>query len=124
MSCVPCVRAGEAKLRGSASAVMIPPKLGVGGRKCILARGAWRGRCSAGARPVPGARVPGARDDPSEARGRRAKVWPRAWRRGGVARPGPGRCPVPGARVPGCPVPGARVPGCPIAQDPDIPKAP
>ena len=94
MSCVPCVRAGEAKLRGSASAVMIPPKVGVGGRICVASRGV--------ARPVPG-RFPEreCRDDPSEARGRRAKVYLVVWR--GVA--WRGRCsagarPVPGARVP------------------------
>ena len=34
------VRAGEAKLRGSASAVMIPSKVGVGGRICGAV---WRG---------------------------------------------------------------------------------
>ena len=57
------VHACEAKLRGSASAVMIPAKVGVGGRLCgVWWRAFWRRRCSAGFRPVPGARrsgVPG-----------------------------------------------------------------
>ena len=77
-----------------------------------VARGAWRGRCPAVARPVPG-RFPEreCRDDPSEARGRRAKVWPVAC---GVARPVPGRCPVPGCLVPGCSGAWCPVPGCPV----------
>ena len=49
MSCMSCVRAGEAKLRGSVRAAMIPPKVKVAGAKC---RGVSRG--AAGARPVPG----------------------------------------------------------------------
>ena len=58
-ACRACGRAGEAKLPGSASAVMFPPKVGVGGRKCGLA---WRVACggAAAARPVPD-RCPGAR---------------------------------------------------------------
>ena len=45
---------GEAKLRGSVRAAMIPPKVRAAGRICGVWRVAWRRRCSAGARPVPG----------------------------------------------------------------------
>ena len=48
-ACRACGRAGEAKLRGSASAVMIPSKVGVGGRIC----GVCVACGSAAARPVP-----------------------------------------------------------------------
>ena len=53
----------EAKLRGSVRAAMIPPKSEAAGPKCggDDADGAWRRRCPAGARPVPGCPVPGAR---------------------------------------------------------------
>ena len=84
--------------------VMIPPKVGVAGRKCS---GAWRGgvarpvpgRCPAGAR-VPGCLVPVMFPPKVGVRGRKCGLaWRRAWLGLGSA----------GARVPGCP--GARVPG-------------
>ena len=54
---------GEAKLRGSVRAAMIPRKVEAAGPKSLPSRRvvSWRRRCSAGARPVPGARLLGAR---------------------------------------------------------------
>ena len=52
-ACRACGRAGEAKLRGSVRAAMIPPKVRAAGRICE-AGASWRRRCSAGSGWVPG----------------------------------------------------------------------